>query len=362
MDLRGGLVKCFFTGFVLLNVWFFSCTTPEEKHISKKSSQELGRYLFFDTRLSFNETKSCGSCHDPKFAFSDGYRKSITATGDIALHNSPSLINVAYQSYFDWADPSITSLEKQADRPLFNQHPIELGVKGYENIILTRLQKDPYYKNQFLACFGEKDAFSFTNIKKALAAFTSSLVSFNAPYDRYLKGDSLALSVSARQGMQLFLSEKLKCAKCHQPPTFFLNTKNTDSLYVNIGLYNVANNNSYPANDAGLRMVTQKQTDDGKFKIPSLRNIALTAPYTHDGSVNNLEEMISIYAAGGRNISKNVFGSGNGCANKNKSALIKGFTITADEKKQLIDFLYALTDSTVLTNPSFQNPFLQKRN
>lgn len=362
MEIKNGLLKWLCTGSCVVGILLFSCNMKKQKEASQKNLQELGRYLFFDNRLSFNQTKSCSSCHDPKFAFSDGYRKSITASGDIADHNSPSLINCVNQSYFDWANPQVTSLEQQADRPLFNLHPIELGAKGMEEKILKRLKADSFYSKEFVKNFKEKDPVIFTNIKKALAAFTSSLISYNSPYDNYINGDTSALSPDAKKGMELFLSDKLKCARCHEPPSFFMNNKSIDSFYANIGLYNIGNTSSYPSGDPGLKKITGKNTDDGKFKIPGLRNVALTTPYTHDGSVNSLDEMINIYAAGGRNIYLHGPADGDGRTNANKSKLITGFLITNEEKKQLIDFLYALTDSSVLSNPSFQNPFLQKRN
>ncbi|MEO5562885.1 MAG: hypothetical protein ABIR18_05605, partial [Chitinophagaceae bacterium] len=177
------------------------------------------------------------------------------------------------------------------------------------------------------------------------------------PYDKYRNGDSSALSSSAKQGMMLFFSDKLKCVSCHQPPLFTnaAITKNIDSIYFNTGLYNIHDSGSYPANDPGLRKITGKLSDDGRFKVPTLRNISLTAPYTHDGGVNSMEEMIDIYKRGGRKIDYDPY-RGDGSLNPNKSDKITGFHLSNDEKRQLIDFLTALTDSSVLVNPAFQNP------
>lgn len=321
----------------------------------------LGKNLFFDNRLSFNNTKSCGSCHDPKFAFSDGYRRSITADGNNTKHNAPSLINSSFHKYFDWDNPGVTALEKQHERPLFSQHPVEMGVRGNEAEILLRIKSDSFYKKTFKENFPEeKDPLRFDNIIKAIAAYVRTLNSSNSPYDRFVKGDSAALSASVKEGMRLFFSTQLQCGSCHTPPLF---TKanlsaDKDSIYINIGLYNIMNKNKYPENDRGLVSFTNKETDDGKFKIPSLRNAAITGPYMHDGSMNTLEEIIDMYERGGRNITNGPM-AGDGKHNSNKDKRITGFTISAKEKKQLIDFLYALTDSSVLTNPHFQNPFNQ---
>ncbi len=334
--------------------------TPQKNKPADTTAASLGHYLFFDSRLSYNNTKSCASCHAPEFAFTDGYRRSITASGDNVLHNSPSLINISMHRYFDLANPGITSLEKQHERPLFNTSPVELGAKGNEMLILNRLKADTMYQRLFSQVFPDQQAaISFQNITSSIAAYVRTLTSANADYDRFRRGDSNALSPDEKKGLSLFFSPRLGCASCHAG-TYFTTatlTGNTDSIYFNTGLYNTGNRNRYPAADNGLAAFTGKTVDDGKFKTPSLRNVALTAPYMHDGSVNTLPEVIDIYEQGGRNISNGPLAV-NGTTNRNKSRLITGFSITPEEKKQLLAFLYALTDSSILVNPSFKNPFV----
>ena len=350
------------TGILLLSFLFFisRCNLPAKiKPDNLKVKIELGRYLFFDTRLSFNSTKSCGSCHDPKFAFTDGYRNSITAGGENVKHNAPSLVNSVFMLYFDWANPTVTSLEKQHERPLFNETPVELGAKGNELAILEKLKADSFYKKQFaLAFVQDKNPFQFSNIIESIAAFNASIQSYNSPYDKFIVGDSNALSLSAKAGLQLFFSDRLNCSSCHAGKDFTTATltKNIDSIYFNTGLYNLLNKNIYPADDNGLVSVTNKKNDDGKFKVPSLRNVGITTPYMHDGSINTLSEVIDMYATGGRKIEAGPL-SGDGSRNTLKDKRINGFAITNTEKKQLVDFLFSLSDSTVLTNPAFQNPF-----
>jgi cytochrome c peroxidase len=342
--------------------WMAGCQAPAAD--TALAQQQLGHYLFFDTRLSFNHTKSCASCHDPKFAFTDGYRRSITATGDNVLHNAPSLINVGLHRYFDWADTAITHLAQQHRRPLFNTQPVELGAKGQEGTILALLQKDTVYQQLFARAFPQQpQPFHFNHVLSALAAYTGSLQSAQSPFDRYQRGDSLAINESARQGWQLFTSTRLQCIRCHGGPhlTNATLTTNTDSIYFNTGLYNVGNGNRYPANDNGLRTLTGKPQDDGRFKVPSLRNVALTAPYLHDGSVASLTEVIELYARGGRLIGAGPL-TGDGAQHKHKSPLVTGFSLNEAEKKQLLAFLHALTDSSIFTNPAFQNPFAQANN
>jgi cytochrome c peroxidase len=331
---------------------------------TKIEQAQLGHYLFFDTRLSFNNTKSCASCHAPQFAFSDGYRRSITASGDNVLHNAPSLINIGKQAYFNWADYSLTTLAQQHKRPLFNTAPVELGAKGNEQLIIDRLQKDSLYAKLFKAVFpNAPNPFSFDNIIQSIAAYVETLQSTGSQFDKYVQGDSLAMSLDARSGYALFNSKRLGCSQCHGG-LYLTNatlTKNIDSIYFNTGLYNVGNSNRYPISDNGLRAATGKIADDGRFKVPSLRNIAITAPYMHDGSVAALPEVLDIYMRGGRQISAGP-SSGDGANNTNKSKLIKGFTLSGTERKQLLAFFYALTDSTLSSNPVFQNPFAQTNN
>lgn len=346
----------------------YSCRNSQPVPVNDRDLSDLGQYLFFDTRLSFNNTKACASCHDPKFAFSDSYRRSITASGDRVLHNAPSLLNVSENFYFDWANPSVTTLLKQSDRPMLSVTPIELGITGHEQEILDRLSRDNIYSARFPNAFPYPDSyrdegnrentFTILNIKKALEAYVRSLRSASSPYDKYVSGDSTALTPEARKGMVLFFSNKLKCASCHPPPLFTnaAITKNTDSIYFNTGLYNINNSGLYPATDNGVRLLSGKREDDGKFKTPTLRNVELTAPYTHDGSVNSLDEMIDIYQRGGRLLQNHPW-QGDGKLNPNKHASITGFRLTTDEKRQLIHFLVSLTDTTLLVNPKFQNPF-----
>lgn len=315
--------------------------------------ETLGHYLFFDTRLSLNNTKSCASCHNPAFAFTDGYRTSATALGENVLHNSPSLINVVYLKKFDWANSSISTLQQQIKRPLYSNHPIELGLDKHFIELTKRLATDSLYSTLFLAAYPSADSlFTLSQIEEALVAYVKTLTSFNANFDKGI------LTQSQQNGFGLFTNNQLNCSKCHPPPYFTLAslTKNIDSIYVNTGLYNVDNENGYPANDNGLRNITNKITDDGKFKIPSLRNVLLTAPYMHDGSVASIEEVIDNYANAGRNIVVGYHKS-DGRLHKNKHALIKGFKISLKEKQELIDFLSSLTDSTLFYNPQFKNPF-----
>ncbi|MBL0145587.1 MAG: di-heme enzyme [Chitinophagaceae bacterium] len=313
---------------------------------------QLGRYLFYENKLSVNNTKSCASCHNQQFAFTDGYRKSITSLGENVLHNAPTLINIQQYKFYDWANPGSTTLTKQIIRPLYAEHPIELGLNLHYPQVKAYLEKDSVYAKLFKQAFpGDTAWFTLNQIEASIVAFEKTLSSYNSSFDKQ------TMSKSAQKGFELFKSDRLKCAACHNPPQFTLAaaSSNIDSVYANIGLYNVGGKNIYPVEDAGLVSVTQKKADDGKFKIPTLRNIMLTNPYMHDGSVATIEDVIDIYARGGRDVNYGDY-KGDGKLNTNKSNLINGFTLTAEERSNLLAFLHALTDTSILNNPKFSSP------
>lgn len=331
------------------------------------SLEQLGRYLFFDPRLSATGGKSCAGCHDPALFFTDGYRRSPGIYADPALRNAPSLLNTAHLKALNWANPSVTTFEAQMLRPLFNDSPIEMGLKGsHESTqipyiqdsfglpfqrVLTQMATDTLYGRLSTSIWGiTPQEWTQRHVIEAIAAYEKTLISFNSPYDNWLKGHKDALSPEAEAGRQLFFSKRLGCGNCHS------GTLLTDHKMYNIGLYNTQPDGSYPPSDQGLYEETFHPADKGRFRTPSLRNIARTAPYFHDGSAENLNEVLLIFSAGGRNIMDGLL-AGDGRNNVNKSDKIQPFVITTEEKRHLILFLESLTDSTVLVNPWFQNPF-----
>lgn len=332
------------------SIAFFNSTNTN----LEKERIKLGRFLFYDTRLSYNQLKSCSSCHDPAFCFTDGYRTSAGADGYNVKRNAPSLINSVFLKKYTWADTTVHNFAEQMQFPMFNTDPKELGIKGNEKIILERFESDPFYKKQFSDCFPhQKNPINIPNIIESIAAFESVIISFDSKYDAYSKGNKSALNMAAKKGMQLFFSERLACSKCHMNVTL---GKEQELYYANTGLYNVDSKNSYPSEDQGLYDKTGNEKDKGKFKIPSLRNVLLTAPYTHNGSVQTISEMIDIYARGGRAIVEGSY-KGDGKLNANKHILIKGFEISKEEKTDLIAFLGSFTDTGFFKKKMLLNPF-----
>ncbi|MCI0516208.1 MAG: di-heme enzyme [Woeseiaceae bacterium] len=338
--------------------------TPPDNPMSE-AKVELGRHLFYDRRLSINGTTSCGTCHRQSLAFTDGLAQAVGATGELHPRSSMSLVNVAYAARLNWANHLVDRLEIQALTPLFGEDPVEMGVVGRENEILALLRQDPYYSSAVPQAFpGDADPYSLLNLLRAIASFVRSIVSFDSPYDRYLHGDASALSTSAVRGMALFFSERLECFHCHGGVQFTDSSTHADSViesvgFHNNGLYNIAGTGAYPPDNTGLFDITGERRDMGRFKAPTLRNISVTAPYMHDGSLETLDAVIRHYEAGGRSIAQGSR-AGDGSRNPYKSPFIKGFSLSDQERAELLDFLAALTDEPVLHDPRFADPFAGK--
>lgn len=336
-------------GIIVLNSFGLKTTAPTANQ--DRAIVELGRYLFYDNRLSATEGKACATCHDQRFAFTDGYRRSMGLYADELKHNAPSLFNLPYFRSYTWDNAAIETLEQQLLLPLFSNDPPEMGLSGFETEIMARLGNDSLYPTLFKTAFGQ-NSINMQNVVTALAAFCNSIESFNSPFDRN------QLSESAERGRLLFISERLNCAKCHSGPNFNQSPEegSATSNFANIGLYNADTLGAYPNHDQGLIAYTKQIKDMGKFRVPSLRNLAFTAPYFHDGSVQTLPEVIDIYSRGGRYWTGTLF-AGDGSKNLNKDPDIRPLNLTPQEEADLTNFLMSLSDSSLLINPQYANPF-----
>jgi len=320
-----------------------SPAVPDDNPLTDAKVQ-LGRRLFYDTRLSGNETYSCASCHQQARAFTDGRNRAVGSTGEIHPRNALSLTNVAYNSTYGWADPLRPTLESQMEVPMYNEHPVELGLKGHEDDVLARFTGQPEDVARFREAFpAEQPAVTIRNVVKAIASFERVLLSGDSPLDRYLyHDDRSALSAAARRGLDLFFSSRLHCSECHSGFNLsgsvrFQGSTNTPAAFHNTGLL---------TRDPGLFAVTHREADTGRFRAPTLRNIGVTAPYMHDGSIATLDGVIDHYAEGGH-------------PNPSRSELVRGFAISASEKADLIEFLESLTDTSFLANPAFSDPHIK---
>jgi cytochrome c peroxidase len=330
---------------------------PKENPMSE-AKVELGRRLFYDTRLSKNGTFSCASCHKQELAFTDALATAVGSTGQRHPRGSQTLANVAYSQTLTWANPLMTLLERQVILPILGDQPVELGNNSIPEIE-ERFRRMPEYGSWFRAAFpADREPISMLNLNRALASFQRSIISADSPYDRYLQGEASALSESAKRGMLFVTTEadpRFNCARCHggfnftdhvtweeQPPSA--------PVYHQTGLYDLDGQGSYPGRNTGVHDVTGQDTDMGKYKAPTLRNIALTAPYMHDGSIADLSGVLDHYALGGR--ARNA---------QRTDPLIQPFAISAQERADMIAFLESLTDRTLLTNPSYGDPWLGER-
>ena len=286
---------------------------PEDNPLTD-AKVELGYNLFFDPILSENDDMSCASCHHPDQGFSDGLATAMGANETALERNAPTLWNVGYVQNLFW-DGRLQSLEAQAELPL--THPDEMGVTDTDALV-AELAAIPEYEAMFDAAFA--DGVTFENVEGALASFQRSLITNDAPFDRYAAGEFDALTPAQRRGLALFRSGATRCFECHTAPTFAGDT------------FRVVGVDSDDPGRAGVA----DDGDFGAFKIPTLRNIALSAPYMHDGSMETLEEVLDFYADGG----------GNAHGADNMDVFVQGFEMNDQEKADLLAFLMALTDES----------------
>lgn len=323
---------------------------------------DLGRHLFYDKRLSGNGTQACASCHLQDKAFTDGLAVSRGSTGEFTHRSAQPLGNVAYSPLLTWANPSLLSLEKQMEVPLFGESPIEMGLNDSNKAeVLQRLASLPLYQQKFAAAFaGQASPVNWDSIVKAISAFQRTLISGNSKYDQFQAGKA-TLTAPEMRGMNLFFGEKAECFHCHGSFNFndqvvHASTRVLETPFHNTGLYNIGGTGAFPEPNRGVFELTGLPKDMGMFRAQSLRNIAVTAPYMHDGSIATLEDVLDFYAAGGRNITSGPH-AGDGRKNPLKSDLITLINLDAQERADIVAFLKTLTDHDFLTNPKLSDPF-----
>lgn len=300
---------------------FVSIPTPTD-NLQDAAKIALGRKLFFDKRLSLDGTISCASCHDPRSAFTDNLVKSKGINGQLSERNAPSLLNAAFLKTAMF-DAHLQTLELQVIVPI--QEPVEMGHNMKH--LLKQLRQIPEYQTAAQTVFGRDfDAWVLT---RSIAAFERSLLSMNAPFDQYLAGNKNAISKDQLAGWRIF-SDKLYCIQCHPAPYFTTHEAANNGLYA-----------SYEGKiDQGRFRIHHDSSDIGKFKVPSLRNLPLTFPYMHDGSLQTIEEVIAHYQKGG---AKHTL----------QDEKIVAFDLSSKEKQQLLSFFKALVDTSFLVRNSF---------
>lgn len=344
---------------------------------------ELGRYLFNDVRLSREGNRSCALCHAPDLGWTNRFSRTPDIHGQATALNTPALLNVADYDLFMQATPGLSSLAATIAVPLFSHAPEEMGMTP--DLIKERLtESQSLYAPLFTAAFptGETTTqgeaipgeampdeattadYSVDNVIAALVAYVSTIRSTDTAYHQFLAGDKSALSVSQQRGLALFDSARLACSQCHGGPLLNMpkvSAKSRSQRYVNTGLYSEAAllqaGDTFPQ-ALGLQHVTGQLADNGKFRIPSLINVAHTGPWGHDGSVTQLGDVIDHYAQGGRVLALGPK-QGDGRVHSAKDPRIQGFTLTSQEKADLLAFLQALSVQSMENMPQHITPFCQ---
>ncbi|MFL9842864.1 cytochrome-c peroxidase [Flavobacterium rhizosphaerae] len=320
-----------------LNPYFFTNLKQEEDNTEIRA---LGRSLFYDPALSEEGTVSCATCHQPEKAFTDGLSKSASnIQGKTVLRNAPTLLNAAYADRYFY-DLRAFTLEQQAEHVIFNPEEFNTAY----SIILKKLEKNQDYVSRFKKAFGKK-GITRENFSKALASYVMSLKSFNSPMDKFLRGETQYISQEAQNGLNLFMG-KAACATCHFAPTFAglvppLYNENESEI---LGVLKDPSSKSVDS-DSG-RIDNEVYTEyawiyEKSFKTSTVRNAEKTAPYFHNGAYKTLEEVIDFYNEGG--------GAGMGLTVKNQTLAPDKLNLTEKEKKELIAFIKALTDTSAAT-------------
>lgn len=312
----------YFTAFIFLA---FRCAEKEDVTIEKlkvRDEIELGEELFFDPILSLDNSLACASCHQPQFAFADNKAFSLGVNDSVGTRNTPSVMNMLSRSFF-FHDGRAASLEEQAIGPVEN--PLEMNLSFDEAV--KRIKANPEYVRLLNKIYKEEP--NAKNVANALSEFQRSLESDgSAPHDLFVNGVDLnAMTESQQRGRKLFLDDKSKCFDCHFGPDF------TGDEFRNIGLYD-----GVKLLDKGRFDFTKKQEDIGGFKVPGLRNVALTAPYMHNGMFNSLEEVIDYYSNPYDFVKKPI---------NMDTLMLKPLNFTQQEKTDLVNFLHSLTDKEI---------------
>lgn len=303
---------------------------------------ELGRFLFYDPVLSFDHSISCASCHKQEAAFSDAPNAfSKGFNGGEMKRNTMPLFNLAWYPAMFW-DGKAVSLEEQVFHPVRAHDEMNLQW----SVAAERIAKSKFYRKKFRAAFGDRQIDSVL-IANAIAQFERTLISYRSKYDKVLRGETVFTKDEYDGFILVNDMTKGDCLHCHTTDADPLGTTLTFS---NNGLDTASRPAYY--RDKGRGAVTGNPEDNGKFRIPSLRNVALTAPYMHDGRFKTLEEVLAFYSEG-VSLSVNI-DSKMGLAHR------KGVRLTNDEKRKVIAFLHTLTDSAFITDPAFSNPFTRR--
>jgi cytochrome c peroxidase len=308
--------KFYFFIILCASILIFSFVVPIKKSPTH-TAEKLGEQLFFDKILSGDNTISCGSCHKPEYAFADTMAFSMGVNGFKTKRNTPSVMNMASRDFLFW-DGRAKTLEDQVLFPISDPHEMNLNIDS----AIKRLNENEDYTILFKKIFNENP--NIKNLEQAIAAYEKTLETSNTANDRWLNDKPKGLTKQQQRGRSIYFN-KGKCIECHYTPDF------TGDEFKNIGTFD---GNKF--NDSGRYLISKNLVDIGKFKVPGLRNCAVTAPYMHDGRFKTLREVINFYNTPQKFINKNIIGL--------DTLLQKPLNLTKNEITDLISFLKGMTD------------------
>ena len=355
---------------VLFSMLFSACDDVSTEGVEQTLESQawsgwddLGRHLFYDRRLSIHDNRSCGICHEQAKGFTDGFVRAVGSTEEIHPRNTLTLINVSNRTSLGWITVEPEHLEAQMLTPLLGTTPVEMGLDELLSTRLDALNEDRVYQRLIAALNLRR--LTLEELTFAIASFQRQITSYKSPYDHYLAGQNEALSASAQRGLTLF-SDVLNCHQCHggrdfdQPNERILPDAESDLEvprhgWFNTGLYNLGDGR-YPQGREGLFEITGEHDDIGKYRVPTLRNLAFTGPYYHDGTGASLDDVLRDYNEGGR-VTRSGPYIGDGRRHPNKHPLIKTLGLTADELADLKAFLLSLTDEYIVRDPRLSDPW-----
>ena len=315
---------------------------------------ELGRHLFYERRLSMNENRSCGICHEQAKGFTDGFVRAVGTRGDIHPRNTHTLLNVQSRETLSWLDPTPMSLAEQMLIPLLGTTPVEMGAHNLIDGMLESLSDDATYQALLRNLTPPRTHLDVKLATEAISAFTVTIVDYDSPYDRYLAGNVDALSAQEQEGKILFFSDRTGCSDCHGGLDFDAPATGRHG-WVNTGLYNLGNGR-YPNGREGLYEITGLEKDIGKYRIPTLRHLRHTWPYYHDGTGASLSDVLENYNNGGRNVRSGPY-VGDGRTNPHKDSRIQPLSLTPSELDALEAFLLCLSSDGAISNPEWSDPW-----
>ena len=318
--------------------WPAAQARPAAPHDNPPSDAKiaLGRRLFYDADLSRDGAMSCATCHQQKHAFAEASRTHAGVNGGQGRRNVMALANIGWFTSLTWGDPTVTALEDQVKMPITGEHPVEMGMKGMETALVERLNFNRCYPKLFAAAFpetikGGEPEVSMRTVSLAIAAFERELTSYNAPYDRLRRGESITLTEAQKRGEAVFFGRS--CASCHAGALF----SDADAADPRAAFHNIGD--ASPS-DLGLEEITHDPADRWKFRTPSLRNATLTAPYLHDGSAATLNEAIRAHERPGAG----------------RDPRLSANPLSVGDAADVIAFLATLTDENFVKDPRLSLP------